>query len=256
MFFTKHQFGILGFLSVPALLWVCRAKASRELAEVARLFAMLGLIWIFVTAIVLNNMQLLPRYYMVPAYCFALVVVLWVSQRAAAWRRIHLLVGIAIGLSVNFFAIYIDNKNPRFAERELAAYLAVSDGPVYADPLTAEDTEWFCRWLDVDCSRVQVSPPPPGSLYFYNAKNVAGSNRKLTNSEIVAYRPTPTWSVVWQKAESPRLIGKLLKELRFDSWLPAGIFARLYQPNGAVLVYRVGQCGDTGLSLPRAANAC
>ena len=114
-----------------------------------------------VSAVLLRELILLPRYYMLTAYTLLLVCAIWLAIGVRPQRR-WLAIGIFAGiLLINLLGISLDNKNPRFAEKALVDYLKQSQGPVYTDPLTAHNAHWFCRWAKVDCTRLVTDVPKP-----------------------------------------------------------------------------------------------
>ena len=130
MFFTKQEFALLGVVAVPAMAWALRPIDERALAYrgFARLIAILGIVWFVFAEVVLDKLILLPRYYMVPAYCFYVVSAIWVAKAIRPrWPRAAVAL-IAVFVSGNLLGIAIDNKNPRFGERALVEYLQQSSG--------------------------------------------------------------------------------------------------------------------------------
>jgi hypothetical protein len=241
MFFFKHEFGLLGFAAVPALWWACVAGRGDRSVPVAtaRLVAGLGLVWFLFVAIQLRHLILLPRYYMVTAYCLLVVVAIWVALEVWPRRPTTALAAAALFVLANLAAIYGDNKNPRFGERALVEYLGVSSGLVYTDPLTAHDSEWYCRWAKADCSRIKAGPPVPNQAYFYNPKHADGPNRFVRPEQVSLYQPDSRWKEIWRKDEARKLAGRAIQELGLTRFLPSRIVSKLDRPNPSVRVFRV-----------------
>jgi 4-amino-4-deoxy-L-arabinose transferase-like glycosyltransferase len=241
MFFLKHEFGLLGFAAAPALWWAFLAKrADRSLPLMtARLLAGLGLVWLLFVAIQLRELILLPRYYMVTAYCLLVVAGMWVALEVWPRRPGLGLAGTALFVLANLAGIYVDNKNPRFGERALVEYLGVSSGPVYTDPLTAHNSEWYCRWAKADCTRLKVDPPGPDQVYFYNPRHADRPNRFVRAEQVHLYRPDSGWREVWRKDDARRLAGRAIEEVGLARLLPQRIVAKLDRPNPSVQVFQV-----------------
>lgn len=248
MLFTKQEFGALAFFAVPALWWVLRTRRHDHSPTIvaARLLALLAFVWFLFSAIALKNLTLLPRYYMVTAYCLYLVVAIWATHERVNHHRAFLL-GATAFVAVNLLAIYVDNKNPRFSERALVEYLSQSSGPVYTDPMTAAKVEWYCRWAGEDCSRVVGMPPPIGSEYFFSSKNALMPNRLASSSRL--FQPCKSWQEIWQRAETRKTATVLLQALGLASLLPGGLHSKLTEPNSPVVVFlttsSAGDCNDS-----------
>jgi hypothetical protein len=243
MLFFKHDFALLGFVAVPALWWAWIAKRTDRSGAVttARLLGGLAFVWFAVAAVALRNMALLPRYYMVTAYCLFVVVALWAGAELWPRRRRLVLAGCALFVGANLLAIYGDNKNPRFAERSLVEYLGVSSGAVYTDPLTADDTDWFCRWAKADCSRLVPSPPTPGAVYFHNPKNADGPTRFVPVERVPLYRVRDGWREIWRKEDARKAAGIVVEKLGLNSLVPPSVLTKLNRPNPTVRVFQVTQ---------------
>jgi 4-amino-4-deoxy-L-arabinose transferase-like glycosyltransferase len=241
MLFLKHEFGLLGLAAVPGLWWafVARRSDGSQALTAARRFAGLGFVWFLVAAIVLRNMTLLPRYYMVTAYCLFIVIALWACVGLWPERRRFVLTASALFFITNVLAIYVDNKNPRFGERSLVEYLGASSGAVYTDPLTAEDTDWFCRWAKADCARIIAGAPSAGQVYFYNPRNADRPTRFVSLDRVPLYRPRDQWQEIWRKEEPRKASAIVIERLGLASWAPHALFSKLDRPNPTVRVYHV-----------------
>ena len=241
MLLTHHDFGILGWMSIPAVWWLVAYQWQNPSKPVslARLALGFSLTWCIVSAVLLRDMILLPRYYMVAAYCLLIVCAVWASTQLWPQRQ-RLAIGmLTISLIANLLSIAIDNKNPRFAERSLVAHLKRTQGTVITDPLTAHNTEWYCRWEGVDCSRIIAGVPKPKATYFWNPKATSTPNRFVPKDALADYQPTPLWEELWSQEESPRLIVTLLRLMGLSNVLPAAILGKLSHPNPTVHLYIV-----------------
>jgi 4-amino-4-deoxy-L-arabinose transferase-like glycosyltransferase len=240
MFFLKHEFGLVGFAAVPALWWAFVARrADRSLPVLtARLLAGLGLVWFLFVAVQLRELIVLPRYYMVTAYCLLVAIAIWAVLEVWPRRPVLGLAGTALFVLASLAGIYADNKNPRFGERALVEYLGVSSGPVYTDPLTAHNSEWYCRWAKVDYARIKAGPPALDQAYFYNPRHADRPNRFVRAEQVHLYQPDSRWREVWRKDDAPRLAGHAIQELGLAKFLPQRIVAKLDRPNPSVQVFQ------------------
>lgn len=241
MLITHHDFGLLGWVSIPAIWWLWENRNDRpsNAVSLARLILGLGVTWYVVSALLLREMILLPRYYMVTAYCLLIASTVWASTELWPQRKRIAVVMLALALIANMLSISMDNKNPRFAERALVAYLKQSEGTVYTDPLTAHNAYWYCRWGRVDCKRVNAGFPSFGALYFWNPKATSNPNRFMKNSQLAFYQPGPKWEDVLSVEERPRQIVTFLQWSGVGSYVPATVWNRLSHPNPTVNFYIV-----------------
>ena len=241
MFFTHHDFGLLGFAAVPALWWCCvtmRHDRSSPLIA-ARMFAALALVWFLFSAVLLRQAILITRYYMVVAYFLFVIIALWAALGLWPRRARLLLAGAALFVAVNLLSIFLDEKNPRFGERALVEYLGQSTGTLQVDPNTASRVRLFCKWSGQDCSRIKSGPPVSG-LYFHYPTNVARPSRFIANpQDLQRYRPVPDWEVVWRSTEPAKPLAGIARILRLDAWMPAAVFNKLAGPGRMVVVYRL-----------------
>lgn len=241
MLLTHHDFGLLGWVSIPAVwwLWVNRNERPSNAVSLARLVLGLGVTWYVVSAVLLREMILLPRYYMVTAYCLLIVSAVWASTELWLLRKRVAIAMLTVVLVANMLSISIDNKNPRFAERTLVDYLKQSEGTVYTDPLTAHNAYWYCRWGRVDCNRVRTGFPSADALYFWNPKATSNPNRFMKKNELAFYRPGSKWEEVLSIEERPRPIVMFLQWSGVENYAPVAFWNRLLHPNPTVNLYIV-----------------
>lgn len=241
MLLTHHDFGLLGWVSIPAVWWlfVNQWQNPTKPVALARLALGLGVAWFLVSAILLREMILLPRYYMVAAYCLLIICAVWASTALWPRRKRIVIAMLTVALAINILSISIDNKNPKFAEKALVGYLKNSQGPVYTDPLTAHNADWYCRWEHVDCSRIQVGVPETEAKYFWNPKNTNNPNRFVPKDELARYQPGPSWERYWSLEEPLRPIAVFLQMTGLANVIPTKIWGKLSHPNPTVHLYVV-----------------
>lgn len=249
MFFTHHDFGLLGFVSVPALWWCCVTKQQDKSLPLvtARLLAIFASVWFLFSSLMLRDLVLGTRYFMVTAYLLMVITAIWACLEMWPRRKRLTLVGGGIFLLVNLVSILLDNKNPRYGERMLVAYLAQSKGPVQVDPETFKRSDFYCKWSGQDCSRIRVGPPQSGAadLYFYYPENAApGYNKAVkTREEGSAYQPDREWEPVWRHAEPDKPLTTLFAALHLEGRIPEKIYRKLAGPGRFVVVYRLPRQG-------------
>ena len=226
---------------IPALWWAfIEDRHSRSLPLIlARLLLCLGVAWFLLAAIELRNLKLLPRYYMVAAYCFFVASAIWVSVKLWPQRKKLVAAGVIIFVLTNLGLISLNNKNPRFGERALVEYLKNSTGFIYTDPLTAHNAEFFCKWASQDYGRIVAAPPAPGSAFFYNPVSADSPNRFVPADQVKLYAVKKQWQKLWEK-QAPRKVAAILAEkMGAASLLPQPLLAKLEGLNTSVFVYKL-----------------
>lgn len=241
MILTHHDFALLGWLVMPPIIWVIKTRNLQPTPQLtlARLSLGLGVVWFLFSALMLTKLILLPRYYMVSAYFFLVLVTLWMAIILWQRRGALTIVLILFALAANVLSITLDNKNPRFAERALVAYLKSNDGLVHTDPLTAHNASWFCHWQKVDCQRIVIKSPGPGDVYFWNPRNTDNPNRLVSQSQLAKYRPLPTWKRIGSFEQPPAYLSSLAKTVGIDRGLPAFVYKKFYPKDGMTYVFLV-----------------
>lgn len=245
MLLTKQEFCLLFYLVIPAVIWAaiparCVRRLNGDAKSLAWLLALVGIVWSVFAFVVLMKLKLLPRYYMVPTYFFAVATALWFREMIYPKYPRCTVAILTIAVAVNFIGIAVDNKNPLEGERALIQYLTNSSGPVYVDPLTGHRAGYLCRFAHQDCKRIIAGPPVAGGVFFHNPKNVIGPNRFIkTPADAVPYTPRPEWQQVWSKTASVKLFARLPFIEAFRLVIPAPIFSKLVNSGPGVNVYRL-----------------
>ena len=235
MFFTKHELSLVGFLAIPALRWAySRAEPPSHAQRVARFLAALAACWFIFAAVALINLKLLPRYYMVTAFCLCLIIGLWISTRVFPRNPKLAAVVLLLLLGANFLAIAVDNKNPRFAERALAQLSPSTTRTIYTDARTAQAARWYCAWQGSSCVNISSGVPGAEDLFFLNFSRM----RQLPASP-------------GTQGSSPQLLREVVPPVGFlgalairaglDAVVPARIFNKIVRPNPPSYLYRLGK---------------
>jgi 4-amino-4-deoxy-L-arabinose transferase-like glycosyltransferase len=241
MFFSKHDFGMLGYLAVPALWWgfVSVRHDMRAPVRLVRLLGLLAFVWATFAAVALKNLILLPRYYMVVAYALYVCIAIWLVVEVWPKRPKLAAIFITLGVLINAMAIMVDNKNPRFGERALVDYLKDHPGRIVTDPMTSNNVIWYCEWQGVKCEGVDGRAPREGDLYFHNARNADHSNRFVPQSQVALYQPKPNWPVVWSTSSRGPALTSALEYLHLNEAVPSVLAAKLLRRADSVTVHQV-----------------
>jgi Dolichyl-phosphate-mannose-protein mannosyltransferase len=239
---VSQKYGIVFWLAAVAA-WQLWKKRS-ELGQAQRPLMLLGAFGVvFYLFVALNpRLYLVPRYFMVFAWTASLIAGYWLAMlwRDAARRR--LVVALVAGaLGVNLLGLMLENTNPRFAERELANWVAQHPGEsVYSDPETVARSEYFFRFRRVRPDGVETGKPRPGSLVFFNPDGIRRCNAsQRCRGSFDGFRPDDSWREIARIEPPERVIIKLGRGLGLDRLLPEDLARRLTRPVNAVVLYRI-----------------
>lgn len=235
--FASQKFGLLFYIALPLGIWLNRLRGlSATERQSVRLVSLLAVSWILFISLASSILYVVPRYFIVPAWA-CLVLIAYGCHKLLEARR-GAMVMLAIGglLAVNAISLYVENTNPRYAERVLVQYLRTHPGQiVHTDPDTDRRASLLASFSGV-ADRVSMDPVKAGDIYFYN-------ERKLTPGSGVqspeSYRPKPGWPIVGRIQEQPRLAGKMLRAVHLDSVIPPQVFEKIERPSPTLVIYRV-----------------
>ena len=237
---VNQEFGLLFFLAVPAAWMGARSpRLTDRQRRAIRLFAGFALVW-FLWIGYSGSIRPLPRYFGVMTYVAVIMVTVWLVLVLPGISRVVAGLFAAGLVATNLLCLMVENRDPLFGERALAAYVASAGEAVYTDPRTARKADMFLDWAAADAALVRPAPPPAGSLFFHYPKNAeTGRTHQRAGFDPALYVPDPGWPQVARIDPPPRELGLLLSLLRADSLLPPGIVTRLARPNPPAVVYRV-----------------
>jgi 4-amino-4-deoxy-L-arabinose transferase-like glycosyltransferase len=235
----NQEFGLLFWVFVPAAIWACRAKIlAPEEQNLLRILIGFGIVWmVFISYGKL--LAVVPRFYTVSLWTAIIVVVYWVRYYLHIhWPKVALFLGTGL-VATNLICIYVENKNPAFAERALVAYVLQHDGVVvYTDPTTLRLAALLLEFKGVS-DRVRSGPLPLGGLFYFNKKNSDYCRRYGCTYSWKEYLPKDDWSVLMRMEPKRRLSGTLLAFMGLNKIVPTAIFERLDRPNAGGILYLV-----------------
>ncbi len=163
----NQEFMFFFYIAVPAIIWMAFFyKADTRKRTFIRVFGLAGLVW-FLCLWLQIGMSLLPRYYMLPTVMVCIVFAIWI--REIVWVRHSIIaIGIVGFLALNnLMGVYIDNRNPLFAERALIDFLKSTDEVVHTDTETARRGKFLYDIAGVT-DRIKGAEPEKGILFFSN----------------------------------------------------------------------------------------
>ena len=232
--FLHQRIGLLFWLAVPATAVLAVRGTDSPQRRMIRLLGGLALVWFLVLGYAVpSRLYVLPRLQMVTAVCLCVVLAIALVRLFATGYRFLAVAAAAALLATDLLLIVAAQKNPLFGERALAGYVAEHPAEMYTDP----GTELGARWLLASAGltdRVDVAPPPPGALYFYDP-----TSRRGLPPDWPVQAPEPGWQLVARFAEQPTLLARTLHRSGVERMLPHGLAIKLDPPARVASVWRV-----------------
>ena len=233
------EFGLIFLAGIGAAVWALRQgppSPPRDIARVASLLAALGFL---ISAYVLGHLALLPRYFLVPAFCATVMVACWVV--AGLWQgHRRLAVGVvAVLLVADLGGKMVMNTAPLFAERALVRLAAQMVQPVHTDPETAYRGTLLYGWAG-DAGRVVATPPGPGDLFFFNPRFAGNRTPRTAGINWARYTPQPGWQVMRRVSVPGTALGRVLRWLGLAGEVPHVLAGKIGTALPPVVLFRVG----------------
>jgi 4-amino-4-deoxy-L-arabinose transferase-like glycosyltransferase len=229
MLLLSHDFALLFWIGVPLAIWLLRRcplyPAEWRLTVLA---AVVALVWSVLAAGLWTQLNLVPRYYLLPSVLVAILTGIALVRLAELGRRRLSLVLGGLLLASNIAGLSLDNRHFMWGEHELVAIAPSLPGTIHTSPQTLRRAELLLTWRGLQ-NRVTASPPQPGDLYYDDP----------TRAE-AAPRPQPGWTVVEQLAPKENFGQWLLRTLGLKDRIPPSIWTRLGPGHPPVTLYRVG----------------
>ncbi|HTC08703.1 MAG TPA: glycosyltransferase family 39 protein [Acetobacteraceae bacterium] len=168
MLLLNHNFGLLTWIGVPLTAWLIRRGTLNAGAKrFAILTIVLAATWALIAAAWSTELNLMPRYFMLPA---VLVSMLAGVALARLWQRGRYRLAAMLGVVLvvaNVLCIWIDNHNYMYGEHELSAIAARVTEPIRTDPTTLRRSDLLLQWQG-SANHVTDSPPSHGDLFYFN----------------------------------------------------------------------------------------
>ncbi len=240
--FVNQEFALLYFFAIPAG-WVLWRTTQLDTGQqrFLRLLIIMGIVWFIVIGYLMGNRSL-PRYYSVPTYAAVVIVGVWISRIVWRWRPWAAVLAGAALVSTFILGIAVENRNPLFGERALARFLLQSNAIVHTDPRTATKALQIAEWSNPGNSRrIQDEPPPPDSLFLYNAVEASIGYIGGRKFDPALYRRDPQWQEIWRMEASPKPIGRIVDMLGLTRYIPASIAKKLIEQLPPIIVYKTGK---------------
>ena len=227
MLLFNHNFGLLTWIGVPLVIWLARrgglTGSARRLAALA---SVLAAVWTVVAAALWGQLDLIPRYFLLPAL---LISMLSGMALAALWTRGRRRLAIGLGgalIVANLASIWIDSRNTMmFGEHALLDLAARETSPIHTDPQTLRRCALLLQWSGL-AARVTDSPAGPGDLFFLDP----------TRTEV---KPGAGWTLVDRQGPRPAIRMWLAAHLVPPKLLSPGQFTKLSQGHPDVTLWRL-----------------
>jgi hypothetical protein len=240
---ANQEFMFIYYVATPAVIWLFLIR--RRFSPVQRqMMAVLGTAaatW-FICLYLQIGMTREARYYIVPTILLDVFLGIAFVELLRRDRKILAYAAAAFLVLTNCAGVYLDNRNPIFAERALRDYVRETGQSVVTDPETARRGMFLYEAAGVS-SKISAGRPEPGKLFFHNPRYVlwgmhAPGALQEWLDRLAPYRPQPGWKEVWRRDSGHKLFGRIVAALGLERYLPEGIWRKLDSPNGTVIVYQ------------------
>ena len=236
---VNQEFMLLLPIGLPLAVWLCIGKSVPErLQRFSRLLALLGLVWFFAVGAATTLLPLNPRYFMVPTAVLAILTGVGLARLFETGRIWIAAILAALLLGSNAVGIWVEDRNPVFAEHTLAMLAADTDRTIHTDPMTRYRADLLLKWGSEEAGVVDDAPQP-GDLFFANSAYASVPNFKMSEEALPAYQPQVGWQPV--ASYRPRQDGvlRLLEITRLSSLVPEAIWSKLAERTQPVELYEV-----------------
>ena len=232
----NQGFGILFWLLPFASYGLLR---SPDLKSKPRLdYFLLGFVitWLLFVFLLTRKLVLDARY-LAPATVAALILVAsWLSLMCSQGKRYMaglLFSGIIL---TNIVCLYLENKNPIYAERWLVELAKLSTEPIYTDPQTEERARFLLE-LDNTATKVHPLVAPPGSLFLSVPINAARGQYNAYRWNASDFAPG-NWQIVDKLNPENRIIARPFEWFGLDKLVPSNFYKKICCPNSPIILYR------------------
>jgi 4-amino-4-deoxy-L-arabinose transferase-like glycosyltransferase len=226
MLLFNHYFGPLTWIGVPLSIWLTRrgefTVASKRLVV---LTSTLGLTWAVIAAGAWTELNLIPRYFLLPALMLSILAGMALAR---LWRLGRRRLAGSLGallIGANLFAMWIDNRNYMWGEHELVDIATRVSGSIHTDPQTLRRSSLLLEWKGI-AGRVTDTPAGPGDLLYLNP---AWSKA----------RPDLSWTIVERHGLPPTIGQLLIARLLPPGTISPSLFDKLGRGHPDVTLYRL-----------------
>mgnify|MGYP006273508627 FL=1 len=226
-FFTEPYYGLVIWLGLPVALWFGLRKNSepQEIIGFSRLALLFAGTWVM-AALYLLFLRPLPRYFIFPAYMFAIVLGLGLARAWLSNKKPLVVAVAATYLSVNVVFMEARQGLGLYNARWALSFGAAADEVVIVDETTYRMLMPLLK-SDGLSETIQPGTPTAGKLYFHDPQRKAG------------VRPGGRWEIVASHQSDPKWLGSIIDALGLRSVLPGYVYQRLTYPYGRAFIYRV-----------------
>ena len=235
----NQEFMLLLPIGLPLAAWLCLGSSHPErLQRFARLAALLAVTWFVAVGAATTLLPLNPRYFMVTAALLALLAGLGLArlvETGIIWAAILL---ASILLATNALGIWVEDKNPVFAEHKLVEIARKTDRTVHTDPMTLYRAGLLLKWAGEETGAVD-SPVQPGDLFYANPTYAAAPNFKMDAAALPAFQPKRHWDRIATYRPRQDGILSLMEATGVTRFVPPAIWNKLTLRTAPVALYEV-----------------
>ncbi len=235
----NQEFGLLFWFFVPAAVWASAGRGvATEERRLLRVLTGLALVWMVFVSVNASVLYVVPRYYAVSTWAAVIIVVYWLRRSLFAWQPKAALVAGSVLVAANLLGLYVENKQPLFAERALVNYVVEHRIVVYTDPMTRTRAKLLLEFRNAS-DLVRSDSAPPGALFYANRSSIERCRRIVSGCSWAweDYLPKPHWTEITRIEGGRKWSGILASLVGLDKLIPTEIFKRLDRPNPGGVFY-------------------
>jgi 4-amino-4-deoxy-L-arabinose transferase-like glycosyltransferase len=234
-FFYEPYYGLTFLLGIPSALSLIFAKPKDSGLRIFLWFAFFVFFGSLFFMLYVIFLRPLPRYFIFPAYLFALIIGLALSRVWLLKNKSYVLVFIVIFLGVNLVCMESRRGLGLYNERILIKAASAAVEPIYTDVSTYRMSEYLLGIHRI-ADKVHVGVPPAGGLYFYNPSYTKSKEVQGAIDEGIS---SGAWQVVYEHKPRPKWMSYMLEYSGIKKLLPDRVVSRIVNPHGIVRIYRV-----------------
>jgi len=235
----NQEFMLLYWLAIPAGLWLLNSpKISVAERSMIRLLGLYGSIIFVASGAAVTLLPLNPRYFEIPTLIACLFFGIAVSKCLVYRSWLPLLLVASLTAS-NALGVLLENRSFVFGPETYARLAREAKEPVRTDPMTRYRADLLIKWNGA-AKQALAAPPREGTLYLWNPALAETPNARM--DEEIAWRyakPKGTIVAIYR----PRIgaLGRVIKTVGFDQFIPISIWKRFKAPHPPVELIRVAK---------------
>ena len=148
---------------------------------------------------------------------------------------------LGLALLANCVGLLVENTNPAFAWRQLAAMAKRHPGePIHALPEIENRTRFFLRFEGLPKTVLSSQKPISGDLLFHDT----GLAERCTlgsrcNATLEGFEPLPSWTELERIQPPERPVAWVVRRLGLERVLPSDLSRKLFRQQTELVLFRV-----------------